>query len=377
MSGAVVAVDVSPLETDRRAGVARLVLGWVRSLAASDPHDLRFVLASRTEVDWPFALPDRVEALVVPGDRLAIWRERALPPALEDRGVQLLHSPVTAIPLRGAFRRIATVHELSWHRRDGGEGWLRMMRQRMRLRLAVRRADRVVVPSQTTCRDLLEVQPSLAPRIDVVAPGIESWFVAAKPGGRGNAAADRQVLAGHGIREDGYLLAVGTLRRKKNLAMAVAVAARLEMPLVLVGGPGDESLAAVGERCRQRGVDCVVTGFVSDAHLAAIYRGAAVLLHPSLSEGFGFPPLEAMACGVPVAVSARGALEEVTGGAAVVCPADDIGAWVDGVARLCRDPEERARRIDLGLRRAAAFREPETAARLCAIYRATLAGKPR
>jgi glycosyltransferase involved in cell wall biosynthesis len=151
-----------------------------------------------------------------------------------------------------------------------------------------------------------------------------------------------------------YVLAVGTLEPRKNLAAAQQAAGRLGVELKVVGAQGWGGVEVDGW-----------LGRVSDEELAALYRGARCLVYPSLYEGFGIPVLEAMACGTPVVTSTGGATEEVAGGAAVLVDPHDPTAIAAGIEEaVARRDELRAR----GLERAARFTWGRVAAETRAVY---------
>ena len=165
---------------------------------------------------------------------------------------------------------------------------------------------------------------------------------------------DARFSPGPAVREP-FLLTVGTLQPRKNLEAALRAFERLdgEPRLVVVGARGwrvdalEARLAASPARSRIE-----VLGRVCDDELLGLYRSASCLLFPSRGEGFGFPPLEAMACGTPVVAAAAGSLPEVLGRAAPLVDADDADALADAVERVLADPSPWRER---GLERAAGF----------------------
>jgi alpha-1,3-rhamnosyl/mannosyltransferase len=153
-----------------------------------------------------------------------------------------------------------------------------------------------------------------------------------------------------GVPAGDYLLAVGDVRVKKNLGVARAAAARLGLPLVEVGVGGG-------------------LGYVDDARLDALMRGAAVLVHPSLYEGFGLVVLEAMARGTPVACADATALPETAGGAAELFDPRSAASAADAIARAL---DRRAELAERGRARAAEFTWERTAALTLAVYQELL-----
>ena len=154
--------------------------------------------------------------------------------------------------------------------------------------------------------------------------------------------------------EGDYVLAVGTLEPRKNLAAAQEAARRAGVELRVAGSPGWGDVAVDGW-----------LGRVSDDELAALYRGARCLVYPSLYEGFGIPVLEAMACGTPVVTSAGGATEEVAGGAAVLVDPHDPAAIAAGIEQASA---RRAELVARGLERARAFTWERVAAETRRVY---------
>ncbi len=217
---------------------------------------------------------------------------------------------------------------------------------------AVRRAGHVIAPSEATRRDLLQ-HLGLAPeRVTVVPLGLDHGLF--RP------VAPRPVPFP-------YVLFVGSEHPRKNLDAVLGSFALLKarpgteaLRLVKVGAPGDGE-APFHERTRRTlhelGLEreVVFAGEVPDGDLPGWYAGAVCLVMPSRSEGFGLPPLEAMACGCPAVVSTAGSLPEVTGGAALVVDPDDSGALAGAVEGLLRFEALRRRLRAQGLRHAAQF----------------------
>jgi glycosyltransferase involved in cell wall biosynthesis len=330
--------------------------------SARAARDLRAALERRDDVEVvPVAQP------AGPGGRLRrgregelAWFPARLPRAVRALDVDLLHCPMPLAPALGhAGATVVTVNDgIPWDH----PGWVtraHAAHARLVLAPALRRAAGVLVPSAHTRERVLERVPGLRPEAVAVTPyGIAPAF-SPGPGPAGG--------------EGPYLLAVGTLQPRKNLEAALSAFERLggvEHRLVVVGARGwrDDALLA-----RLRGSPAagriVLAGRVGDDELLTLYRGAACLLFPSRAEGFGFPPLEAMACGTPVVAAAAGSLPEVLGEAAALVAPDDHAALAAAAAEVLADPEPwRAR----GLARAARFDWARCAEQTVAAYAAAL-----
>jgi alpha-1,3-rhamnosyl/mannosyltransferase len=232
---------------------------------------------------------------------------------------------------------VVTVHDLAALRHPGTfNQWTRRY-SRFAVPRVARAARRVIAVSEFTRGEVVELLGVPEERIRVIPNAVGEPFGPDGPASEG-----------------AYVLAVGTLEPRKNLALVQQAARALAVELRVVGARGWGGVAVDGW-----------LGRVSDDELATLYRGARCLVYPSLYEGFGIPVLEAMACGTPVVTGAGGATEEVAGGAAVLVDARDPAAIASGIE------EADARRDELrqrGLERAAHFTWDRVVAETRAVY---------
>ncbi len=311
-----VGLDVSPL-VQTGAGTAR----YVRGLLAHNEYER-----------LSFGGPGRVATLV----RDAWWYPHGLP--REARGLDVLHCPTFRGPVRSAVPVVVTVHDLAVLRHPGTfNQWTRRY-SRLAVPRVARAARRVIAVSEFTRREVVELLGLPEERICVIPNAVGRPFVPDGPAAEGD-----------------YVLAVGTLEPRKNLASAQQAARRVGVELRVAGARGWGGVQVVDGWL----------GRVSDEELAALYRGARCLVYPSLYEGFGIPVLEAMACGTPVVTSAGGATEEVAGGAAVLVDPRDVASIGAGIE------EAAARRAELsarGLERVRQFTWARVAAETRRLY---------
>lgn len=230
---------------------------------------------------------------------------------------------------------------------------------------AVARADRVLTVSEASKRDLCAWFRLRADRVGVVLEAPDEVF---RPLPRATTA--DEILARYRLDDPaGFLIYVGGLSPHKNLPRLIEAFAAADLPgtnLVLVGDHGDvfhthlPELRAVMARL---GVEDRVKlpGFVPDADLVFLYNRALALVQPSLMEGFGLPPVEAMACGTPILSSRAGSLPEVIGDAGIYFEPTDVAAMAGALRRVVLEPAERDRRSALSLRRAGRFRKADVA----------------
>lgn len=355
-----IAIDARPALDPIRTGVGHYARRMIRHLPAVDPlpeyvawylharglltrrrffgglapnlteHASRFPARVFQPVSWRLGVP-RLEWLGLEAD--ALLATNFLPPPTASRGVVLVVHDLAY----ERFPETAPQMDRRWRRRFAG--WLG-------------RCAAVIVPSESTRRDLLAHHEVSEGRVVAIAHGADPF----EPSAPGEI---ERVRDRHGIRGR-YALFVGGIEPRKNLAALVDAFSRanVDASLVIAGGR-TRWIPEAFDRLRSR-VDAlpepvrrrvVMTGYVREHERNALLSGAEVLAYPSRYEGFGFPVLEAFAAGVPVLTSAVSALPEVAGDAAILVDPDDAEAIRDGLERLLGDEGLRD-----GLRRAGAER---------------------
>lgn len=287
--------------------------------------------------------------------------------------ISLLHAPdFTLPPVRRGTRTVLTVHDLSFIRSpETATPQLRAYLNSVVPR-SVARADYILADSAATGRDLIDLYHTPPEKISVLYSGVESRFSRIDDQAVLGAARGRYKLG-----DEPYILGVGTVQPRKNyerLVEAFHRLARSDIRLVIVGGKGwlDDPLYAridaLGLRDR-----VVMAGFVDDADLPALYSGARVFAFPSLYEGFGLPPLEAMACGVPVVSSNTSSLPEVVGDAALCVDPYNVDELAEALDLAIHDETLRRSLIDKGYRRVRQFTWAAAARQLRELYTRLLA----
>jgi glycosyltransferase involved in cell wall biosynthesis len=293
---------------------------------------------------------------------------------LRRRPVDLLHVQYTAPPF-APCPVVATVHDLSFEHLPETFKRRSWMQLRLTVRRTVRRARRVIAPSEYTRRDLIETYNLAPERVRVTPLAAPAHFRPVL-----EETEIERVRNLYGIRGP-YILGVGSIQPRKNLPRLIKAYADLrragfgdKLPqLVLVGKQAwlyGETLRAVErERVGRR---TVFTGYVSGGDLPALYTGALCFVYPSYFEGFGLPALEAMQCGAPVLAGDRTSLPEVVGDAGLLVDPFDTTAIARALARLIDDAELRARLRVKGLERARRFDWRATARSTLDIYRSAM-----
>ena len=281
----------------------------------------------------------------------------------------------TSFPSGLTALTIITAHDLSWIRFPETHPDERVRVMNELFPKALERADHVLTDASYVRQEIVEEFGIAPERITSVPLGSREIFHPR------SAEECRQVLEDHGLDYRGFVLCVGTLEPRKNLELVIRAYSglpehfRRRHPLVMVGMKG--WLTSKVESLMQPMVasgEVRLLGFTSDEDLAVLYAAANTLVYPSLYEGFGLPPLEAMASGTPVIVSDRSTLPEVVGSAGVQIAADDEAGLREALRRFDEDSLFWQQRADASLAQAVQFSWERCAQETLAIYRKVIHG---
>jgi glycosyltransferase involved in cell wall biosynthesis len=368
----------------RNAGVSRYIGGIVSHLPGVR-GDERYLLYTNHQLsEWPGVAGSRLHLApagmptTAPIARI-LWEQLVLPAlAVRDR-LDLLHCPLNVQPVATTCPVALTIHDLSFIRFPERFNRAKQRYLAVLTRYSARRAARVLADSAATKDDVVAAFGVPAERVDVVYPGVETDFRPIDP----SDAAEVERLADFRRRRslpERFILYLGTLEPRKNVDRLVAAYARLvrqgsDHALVLAGGKGwqyEAIFRAVAAHGLQDRV--VFPGYVSREEQPLWYSAADVFVYPSQYEGFGLPPLEAMACGVPVITSNVSSLPEVVGDAGITVDAGDVEALSEAMRAVLQDRGRAASMRTAGLSRAASFTWQAAAEACVASYRRALAG---
>ncbi len=358
----------------RQAGIGQYTQSLIEGLAHEAPPDGRFVILQHRHDTHNLTPDPRFR-------RRSTWtpchhplEQLTLPLEIWPLKLDLLHSPDYIPPFRRNCRSVITVHDLAFLHfpelltTDSARYYSQIDR-------AVREAEGIIAVSHATQRDLMNLLGVPAHRVTVVHEAANPIFRVIED----EADALRDVRARYGLPER-FILFLGTIEPRKNLPTLIQ-AYRL---LCMAEGPHGPSLVVAGARgwlfdsvfilVEQLGLSdrVLFTGGIPWADVPAFYNLAEVFVFPSLYEGFGLPPLEAMACGTPVVAANVSSIPEVVGDAGLLVDPNDAEGLAEALGRVLNDATLRQDLRRRGLARAAGFSWDRAARETLAVYRQAL-----
>jgi glycosyltransferase involved in cell wall biosynthesis len=359
--------------TYRSAGVSRYIaklLAHLPDVDAASEYVAFLSDAGLTAPRWHCSVSPWVAAS--PSARI-VWEQVCQPLAARRQRLDLLHAPVNVGPMVTACPLVVTVHDLSFVRYPQMFTRARQTYLQRFTRWTLARAQAVIADSASTRRDLIALLGAPEERVVVVHAGIDEELAPVT---------DEDALESFRRRHDlprEMILFLGTLEPRKNIPTLIEAygqlyrAGRVAHTLVIAGGKGwlyDEVYATVERLGLQDAVR--FAGYVAAEELPLWYSAADLFCYPSFYEGFGLPPLEAMACGIPVVCSNASSLPEVVGDAGILLPPQEPGAWAGMLAHVLDNPPLQADLRERGLRRAHQLTWETAARRTLDVYHSVL-----
>jgi glycosyltransferase involved in cell wall biosynthesis len=359
-------------------GIGTYIRNLLRQLARLDRQNEFVVFCRPDDRDALASLGENFRAVVELSGNYSIAEQMKIPLAIKREGVTLFHAPHYVLPPLVRCRSVVTIHDcIHLMFPQYLPNRLALRYARTSITLAARRATRVLTVSESSKRDILRFVDTEPEKIDVIYNAYDERF--------GIEPREEDVVR---VREryqlhDEFVLYAGNVKPHKNLARLIEAFHLVrkrglgQLKLVLIGD--DISRYSVLRRAvHQHQLHKYVRflGYLPEETLAVMYRLAGVFVFPSLYEGFGLPPLEAMASGTPVVTSNLSSLPEVAGDAAVLVDPYDPTAIADGIYRVLTDEALRRELRRKGLARAAQFSWEQSVQRVREIY-AEVGERPR
>lgn len=297
------------------------------------------------------------------------WWSLGLPLHLLRNSYDLFHGTNYEVPFWSRRPTVITIHDLSLLRHSEVHEQHLVRRARWRLPWMAKRASRIITPSNSVKTEVCETFGIHADKVAVTPEAPRPVFQRRE---------DPELLRRLGIEGD-FILFVGTLEPRKNLRRLVEAFARvrrntsLKAKLVIAGGQGwlmDDFAALIKEKGLEDRI--CLTGYLGDGDLCGLYSACTAFIYPSLYEGFGLPPLEAMACGAPVITSRIPSLMETVGSAARLVEPKDVDDIARAMTEMLSDGKAREHYAELGNVHVKQFSWEETARKTLEVYREVL-----
>ena len=335
-----------------------------------EPSDM-----TQGQTNWRSTLRSTVKKSIPDAARYNLsryWRQRSFSQGCAQRKVDLYHEP-NFLAYRCDAPSVITVHDLSWIRYAQTHPKERVAEMNRFFQPGLERASLVLTDSEFVKQDLMDLFGTPADRIKSIPLGAEAMFHPR------SSEVTSMVLGQQGLVHGRYFLAVGTLEPRKNLGIALeayrslSAATRERYPLVLVGMKG--WLTSILERQMAPLVaagQIRVLGYLPREDLATVISGALCLIYPSIYEGFGLPPLEAMSSAVPVISSNVSSLPEVVGDSGVLINPADAAALAQAMTQMVEDPRFRNTLAEKALERSRLFSWDRCVTQTAAAYRQVL-----
>ncbi|GAB4259849.1 glycosyltransferase family 4 protein [Thermincola ferriacetica] len=362
----------------RRAGIGMYIYNLLRALQKVDSLNQYCIFMGQKslQADLQKIFSEKFQPVCsrfpISGSWMRIlWEQLVLPAQIKKASVDVMHYPDYALSVLSPFKpSVVTVHDLSFKLFPETFSMGKLLTKRTLITQSLQKAAQIIAVSENTKRDLVNLYGISPDKIHVVYNGVDHDLF--KP-------VDRQKTKGFLRREygleTGYILYVGTLEPRKNLVNLLRAykLAREKFnisPQMVIAGSKGWLYKDIFKTVSDLGLNdsIVFTGYIPDDHLPFFYNGASVFVYPSIYEGFGLPPLEAMACGTPVVVSNVSSLPEVVGDAGVTVSPDDIEAMAANISKVLKDRTAASYYSKRGIERASLFTWETTALKTLKVY---------
>jgi glycosyltransferase involved in cell wall biosynthesis len=356
--------------SDHFPGIGRYTYHLARRLATLKDRDELLLAYNPETANTRFdigALAAEPGVRIVPTTaRPFTMREQLrLPYELHRLVPDVTHFPYPIVPYAAPRPSVLTIHDIIPIRCPQYFSLRQRILYRISLSLALRSATLVICPSEATCADLKAVVEINDSRLHVVPHAVSESF---RPCEKDEVA---RIQAAYGLPEQ-YLLYVGSNKPHKNLTALIDAYGRVQAaPPLVVAGSEDPRYMQARRKIEALGLKgrVFVAGAIKESDLPALYCGARAFVFPSLYEGFGLPPLEAMACGTPVACSSISSLRETVGDSALLFDAEDPASIAAAIERLINDERLRMELQERGFRRATEMSWDSTARKTLDLYK--------
>lgn len=355
-----IAINTLPLY-NTKVGMGKYIVELVNRVPKCNPENKYIIYLSKTNGKYFDLCGQNIIIKKVPSFFTypfvkIVWEQLFLPFSLIINNVNLYHGTGFVLPLwkPAKIKFVVTIADMTFFTHSQYHTWFKRKYFNALIPIALKRADRILAISKNTKADIIAITKTNPEKIVTTYLGVDSMFIPKKK------EEYLPVLAKYKLRQP-YILYVGMLEPRKNIEGLIRSFSLLKKErkykLVIIGKKGwmyDEIFSLVKKLHLEERI--IFMGYVPDDVLPAVYSAAACFVYPSFYEGFGFPVIEAMACGCPVITSNNSSLKEISGDAALLISPTDINQIAKTLEIILKSKEEREKRKKAGLRQAKLFK---------------------
>ena len=363
-----IGIDIREMERGKITGIGRYLKNFLGYIAREDREN-EYVLFANQKTEYTTVVKN-IKVRVIKEWFSPFWDQIQLPRALKEEKIDIFLSPYYKKPFFTPCKSIITIHDLNsfFLPSISIKGWFKnQLYFRILLKLSSRKADKIITVSQYTKKDIVEYFQALEEKIEVVYLGVDERYHPISSN-------LEETVSKYGVNEK-FIFYFGNFNPHKNIKALIETYYSLpekiksEYQLVL-GGRRDKYCIGLEKMVRHLkiGKRVVFTGFISEEDLPLIYSAAKLFVFPSLREGFGLPPLEAMACGIPVIASNTTSLPEVVGEAGILVDPYKVDEIKAAIVKVLTNSTLRDDLIKRGLERARRFTSKKTADQILKIF---------
>ncbi|MFP4460265.1 MAG: glycosyltransferase family 4 protein [Candidatus Zixiibacteriota bacterium] len=353
--------------TKRLTGIGYYTINLIDAILDNYPDDDVYLFAHRPLKKKP--RNKRAKIIISNSFHAHTFLQSKIKSLLMKYDIDIIHGPNFYLPLLNKIPSIVTIHDMSAILFPKQHTFIHRLSQKM-LYPSANSANAIICVSSSTAADLIKLKPGLENKIHTIHSGIEKRF---SPDIRDDRISSKYNLP------DKFILFLGTLEPRKNLNGLLRAFSKIrnKIPhrLVIAGGIGWKN-STIFDELDRLGIKNYVhfPGYIDDKDLPSLYRSASIFVYPSFYEGFGLPPLEAMACGIPTITSNISSMPEIAGEAAMQVDPHSADSLADAILQIAQNPELATNLAHKGIKKAQEFTWDKTAQKTVEIYKSLLYG---
>ncbi len=366
-----IGIDATSIPS-QRGGVGFYIVNLISTLLEIDRENKYFIFMKKGDLsEIKDKANDRfIEVNITSRLARLTWEQTILPTMINRYKIDVFHSPHYTVPFRAKVKKVVTFHDMTFFSHPEYHLKLKVQFFRRIIPRAAKMADQIISNSKNTKNEIIKFLNVDGQKITVTHFAIDKNRYKPIPKGQ----VKEQIKKKYDIKDE-YILFVGTLEPRKNIASLVNNFFRLKEnglfpgKLVLAGGKG-WGFSEIQKIIKDHhfGKDVLLVGYVPEDDLPFLFNGATVFVYPSYYEGFGIPPLEAIACGTPTITSNISSIPEIMGEAAVLINPQRSDRLYQSLSSLVQNKAERERLRKAGLQRAEHFTWEKTARETLEVY---------